>query len=61
MASHRKKEESEALEIIEVAINDIDTLTRAFKVIDAVCSEQNKKHKSHDKVLSKRESSILFH
>lgn len=31
----------DALEIIELALGDIETLTRAFHVIDEVCQEMN--------------------
>lgn len=37
-------EESSALEIIELAIDDLETLTRAFNVIKDVCEELNNPH-----------------
>ncbi len=39
-------EESSALEIIELAIDDLETLTRAFNVIKDVCDELNNPHLS---------------
>lgn len=38
-SAHEK--ETEAFEIIELAIDDIDVLTRAFDVIKNVCDEVN--------------------
>lgn len=35
---------SEALEIIELAIDDLETLTKAFNMISRVCEEMNNPH-----------------
>ena len=41
IAKDSEREELATLEIIELAINDLDTLTRAFNLIQEVCNEAN--------------------
>lgn len=36
----KRKDEQDALEILELASADLDVLTRAFKLIEEVCQEK---------------------
>lgn len=45
---NQEQVETEAFELIETAIDDIETLTRAFQVISEVCKELNEKQVSFE-------------
>lgn len=53
--------ESEACEILELSIEQIELLTRAFRVIDEVCSERAEVSADHESVEQEGYEEILLH